>query len=82
VLRIAGRHVAISLNTNVTGIEPFRCVGVGDGQMNCSGNIMATDFQSATGPSLLSLHRELADVRRYVGMRPPAAPPAPPPPFQ
>jgi len=48
--------------------------------MNCTGNIMATDFQSANGPSLLSLHRELADVRRYVGMRPPAAPPAPPPP--
>ena len=76
-VHIAGRHVAISLNTNVNGIEPFRCVSVGDGQMNCSGNIIATDFQSATGPSLLSLHRELADVRRYVGMQPPAAPPPP-----
>jgi len=79
-LRIAGRHVAFSLNTNVDCIEPFRCVGVGDGQMNCTGNIIATDFQSANGPSLLSLHRELADVRHFVGMRPPGAPPTPPPP--
>jgi len=74
-LRIAGRHAAISLNDNVDGIEPFQCVGVGDGQMNCSGNIIAADFPSADGPSLLSLHRELADVRRYVGMQPPAMPP-------
>ena len=48
--------------------------------MNCTGNIIATDFQSANGPSLLSLHRELADVRHFVGMRPPGAPPTPPPP--
>ena len=31
-LRIAGRHVAFSLNTNVDCIEPFRCVGVAMGR--------------------------------------------------
>ena len=54
-LRIAGRHTAMSFNTNVDGIEPFRCVGVGDTKLTCSGELLAADFRTASGISLEEL---------------------------
>ena len=71
-VRISGRHTAISFNTNVDGIEPFQCVGVGDRTLTCSGELRATDFRTAGGISL-------ADLAQFTGMVPPAAPPPPPP---
>ena len=71
-LRISGRHTAISFNTDVDGVEPFRCTGVGDRKLTCSGELRAADFRTADGISL-------ADLARYAGMVPPAAPPASPP---
>eukprot|EP00964_Phaeocystis_antarctica_P044044 scaffold25299_cov63-Phaeocystis_antarctica.AAC.2 len=72
-LRISGRHTAISFNTNVHGVEPFRCVAVGDGKLTCSAELRATDFRTASGISL----EELA---QFAGMVPPSAPPPSPPP--
>ena len=71
-LRISGRHTAIAFNTNV-GVEPFRCVGVSDGKLTCTGELLAADFRTASGISL----EELA---LFAGMVPPAAPPPPSPP--
>ena len=71
-LSISGRHTAISFNTNVHGVDPFRCTGVADGKLTCSGELKAADFRTASGISL----EELA---QFAGMVPPAAPPPPPP---
>ena len=71
-LRISGRHTAIAFNTNV-GVEPFRCVGVSDGKLTCTGELLAADFRTASGISL----EELA---LFAGMVPPAVPPPPMPP--
>ena len=51
-LRIAGRHTAISFNANVEGMEPFRCVGVGDGKLTCTGQLHVNDVATAAGNSL------------------------------
>eukprot|EP00964_Phaeocystis_antarctica_P065282 scaffold39359_cov69-Phaeocystis_antarctica.AAC.2 len=72
-LRISGRHTAIAFNTNVDGVEPFRCVGVSDGKLTCSGELRAADFRTADGISL-------AELARFTGMVPPSAPPPPMPP--
>ena len=72
-LRIAGRHTAIAFNTNVEGVEVFRCVGMGDRKLTCSGELRAADFRTADGISL-------AELARFTGMVPPAAPPPSPPP--
>ena len=72
-LRISGRHTAIAFNTNVDGVEPFRCVGVGDEKLTCSGELRAADFRTASGISL-------AELALLAGMVPPAAPPPPSPP--
>ena len=74
-LRISGRYTAISFNTNVDGVEPLQCVGVGDGKLTCSGELRATDFRTASGISL----EELA---QFAGMVPPSAPPPSPSPSQ
>jgi len=67
-LRMAGRHTAIAFNTGVDGIEAYRCVGVADGKLTCSGELRAADFRTADGISL-------AELARFAGMVPPAAPP-------
>ena len=72
-LRISGRHTAISFNTNVDGVEPFRCTGVSDRRLTCSGELLAADFRTASGISL----EELA---QFAGMVPPSAPPPSTPP--
>ena len=72
-LRISGRHTAIAFNTNVDGVEPFRCVGVSDGKLTCSGELRAADFRTADGISL-------AELARFTGMVPPSVPPPPMPP--
>ena len=82
-LRIAGRHAAISLNTNVNGIEPVGLTAVGDGKLTCSGAIHAVDFVTSQGNSLNGL-AELADdvakIKQFVGLMPPTHPPPPAPP--
>merc|ERR1740130_716941 len=70
---MAGRHTAIAFNTGVDGIEAYRCVGVADGKLTCSGELRAADFRTADGISL-------AELARFAGMMPPAAPPPSPPP--
>ena len=72
-LRISGRHTAVSFNTNVDGVEPFRCTGVSDRRLTCSGELLAADFRTASGISL----EELA---QFAGMVPPSAPPPSTPP--
>ena len=72
-LRISGRHTAIAFNTNIDGVEAFRCVGVGDEKLTCSGELRAADFRTADGISL-------AELARFTGMVPPSAPPPSPPP--
>ena len=58
-LRIAGRHTAIAFNTNINGVEVFRCVGVGDGKLTCSGELRAADFRTANGISLTTLAKDV-----------------------
>ena len=43
---------AIALNTNVEGMEPFRCTAVGDGKLTCSGEVHASDFVTVAGNKL------------------------------
>ena len=80
-LRISGRHAAISLNSNVEGIEPFRCVGVGDGTLTCSGEIRATNFittgDSGIASRINSIASDVAELKSFVGMLPPSSPPPP-----
>ena len=87
-LRISGRHTAIAFNTNVDGVEVFRCVGVGDGKLTCSGELRAADFRTADGISLATvaelgdsligshaaLNSTLNAVGEFVGMVPPSSP--------
>ena len=76
-LRISGRHTAIAFNTNVDGVEAFRCVGVGDRKLTCDGALHATDFVTLEGESLVG---KLEEIRQHVGMVPPSTPPQTPPP--
>ena len=90
-LRISGRHTAISFNTNVDGVEVFRCVGVSDGKLTCSGELRAADFRTADGISLATvaelgdsligshaaLNSTLNAVGEFVGMVPPSSPSPP-----
>ena len=72
-LRISGRHTAITFNTNVEGVEPFRMTSVGDARLTCSGEMQAADFRTAGGISL-------EEVARFAGFVPPSSPPDTPPP--
>ena len=90
-LRIAGRHTAIAFNTNVEGVEVFRCVGMGDRKLTCSGELRAADFRTADGISLATvaelgdsligshaaLNSTLNAVGEFVGMVPPSSPSPP-----
>ena len=78
-LRISGRHTAISFNTNVDGVEPFRCTGVGDAKLTCSGELKAADFRTASGISLEELARFAGMVLPSAPPTSPAQPPPPPP---
>ena len=64
-LRMAGRHTAIAFNTGVDGIEAYRCVGVADGKLTCSGELRAANFRTASGISLEGL-------AQFTGMVPPS----------
>ena len=65
-LRIAGRHAAISLNTNVDGIEPVAFTAVGDGKLTCSGEIRAVDVVTSRGSSVNGLADDMASMKRYL----------------
>ena len=67
-LRISGRHTAISFNTNVDGIKPFRCVGVGGGKLTCDGALHATGFVTLEGESVAEQGADIARLKLFVGM--------------
>ena len=85
-LRIAGRHAAISLNTNVDGVESVGFTAVGDGKLTCSGDIRAVDFITSQGSSVNGLADDVAKIaddvakiKQIMGLVPPASPPGVPP---
>ena len=80
-VRLTGPNNVISWNSFTPGLAPVDCLGVGDGQLTCTGTVESGgDIVTETGASLDAVAAQVLFLQEFLGLYPPSAPPAIPPP--